>query len=125
MKYTNSEKKALYESIMKDVSKTVKRHIDEDAARYELPADGPKFKNAQEALEYYIRNLNRNYKNLSDKAQRLLIRFIKKVTDADASGEINLLYDKETRWISTDTEGIRKQLEELMKRCSGLYKALE
>lgn len=35
MKYTNSEKKALYESIMRDVAKTVKKHLNEaDADSY-------------------------------------------------------------------------------------------
>ena len=33
MKYINSEKKSLYESIMQDVAKSVKRHINEDISR--------------------------------------------------------------------------------------------
>lgn len=64
---TYNEKKSLYESIMKDVAKTVKRHLNERAL--ELSSNVDDFKKAGQEIV-------NNWDKYSDEVKLLLVRVI-------------------------------------------------
>ena len=73
MKYTNSEKKALYESIMQEAANTVKRMI--------IEADMPK--PAKDRLD----NLESKWDTLSSKAKHTILSVIDRIIEYDKKGD--------------------------------------
>ena len=79
---TYNEKKSLYESIMKDVSKIVKRQINERAL--ELSSDVNDFKKAGQEIVS-------NWEKYSDEVQLLLVRIIENAAHCAKKNQVDEL----------------------------------
>ena len=107
---TNNQKRSLYESIMKDVAKTVKRHLNEDDVRKDFfgrsrnfdlyhPSFMSLYKDWDESE--FIDNDNEEYSSMElHRLWEMFLRFIRILRCLKTFGEEDLSYD--VRYLCVD-----------------------